>query len=164
MSLAARVRLLRPAAARPLALTRSLVATFALAALIGCSGEATSSDSAALAGTDIESTGSKPGWLLVDWSIAGGRNVEQCDSSHSATVAVSVSAADGTSQGIHQETCFAFNATISLAPGDYAARAVLLDGAGNDLTSAVELQPFEIVSGVPSRIPLEFPASAFYSR
>jgi hypothetical protein len=39
-----------------------------------------------------------------------------------------------------------------------------LDSAGTDLTAPVVLQPFEISSGVPLHVALEFPSSAFYAR
>lgn len=144
---------------------RSFAGVLALSAVAaGCSGETTTgSDSALLVGTSGDSGGSAPGWLLLDWSIAGDRRPEQCDLSRAATLAVTIGAASGQSQRVEQTTCFAFNATITLAPGDYIADAVLRDGAGTDLTVPVVLQPFEIESGVPLRVPLEFPTSAFYA-
>jgi len=157
MSLAARLRLT----------ARSLSGVVALAiGVVGCSAEATtsSSDNASLVGTRDDDGGSAPGWLLLDWSIAGDQHAEQCDLSHSATVALTVGAASGESQRVYQATCLAFNATIQLAPGDYTAEAVLLDGAGTGLTEPVVLQPFEISSGLPVRVPLEFPTAAFYAR
>jgi len=132
--------------------------------VVGCSGETTGSDNASLVGATDAGGDSAPGWLLLDWSIAGAQRPEQCDLSHSATVAVTVGAASGESQRVYQTTCLAFNATIQLTPGDYVAEAVLLDGAGTDLTAPVSLQPFEISSGLPLRLPLEFPSNAFYAR
>jgi len=132
--------------------------------VIGCSAEATGSDNASLVSSSDGDGAQAPGWLLLDWSIAGDKHAEQCDRSHSATVALTVGAASGQSQSVHQATCLAFNATVQLAPGDYTAEAVLLDGAGGDLTTPVVLQPFEISSGIPLRVPLEFPANAFYAR
>jgi len=147
-------------------LSVGLAVTFGI---VGCgSAETTRSDDASdnssLIGTPDKDSVSDPGWLLLDWSIAGDQHAERCDLSHSATVAVTVGAASGESQRVYQATCLAFNATIQLSPGDYTAEAVLLDGAGADLTAPVVLQPFEISSGLPLRIPLEFPGNAFYAR
>ena len=149
---------------RSLGRAPSLGAAFALTlAVSACSSEGTSSDSASLIGSNGAVT-VEPGWLLIDWSIAGASDVEQCDRSHSATVKLSVTAASGQPLSEFQRTCMAFNATLTLPPGDNTADAVLLDGAGTNLTVPVALQPFEIASGIPSRIPLEFPSSAFYAR
>jgi hypothetical protein len=131
--------------------------------VVGCAGEATTSDSASLVGTNDDAS-SEPGWLLLDWSIAGDNHAEQCDLSHSAAIAVTVGTANGEARRVHQATCMAFNATIQLTPGDYIADAVLLDGAGESLTAPVALQPFEISSGLARRVPLEFPLSAFNPR
>jgi len=166
MSLAARLRAFEaPSFVRASVLASGLALAFGV---VGCGDEPTRSDNASLVGTsDVTPDGdsvSDPGWLLIDWSIAGDQHAERCDVSHSAAVAVTVAAASGESQRVYQVTCLAFNATIQLAPGDYTAEAVLLDSAGTGLTAPVVLQPFEISSGLPLRVPLEFPASAFYAR
>src|SRR4051812_29860060 len=134
---------------------RSLVAGLALAAAIsGCGSEATDSDSASL-------VGSEPGWLIIDWTIAGEKRAEQCDRGHAATLAVNVATANSESERIYQDPCMAFNATITLAPASYAATAALLDGADGELTRPIVLPAFEISSGSPLRVPLEFPSSSF---
>lgn len=161
MSLATRLRLHAPSSAR----ARSLVGVLAIVVgSVGCSAEATGTDNASLVSSSDGDGALAPGWLLLDWSIAGDKNAEQCDLSHSATVALTVGAASGQSQSVHQATCLAFNATVQLPPGDYTAEAVLRDGAGGDLTKPVVLQPFEISSGLPQHVPLEFPRSVFYAR
>jgi hypothetical protein len=135
----------------------SLVSGLALtAAVSGCSGEASPGDSASL-------LTSEPGWLILDWTIAGEKSAEQCDQGHAATVAVSVTLANGDSERIYQNPCVAFNSTITLAPANYAAQAELLDGADGQLTTPITLPPFEIASGTPLRLPLEFPRSSFHA-
>jgi len=127
-----------------------------MAVVSGCSGEASPGDSASL-------LTSEPGWLILDWTIAGEKSPEQCDRGHAATVAVTVTLANGDSERIFQDPCVAFNATITLAPASYAAQAELLDGADGQLTTPIALPPFEISSGNPLRLPLEFPRSVFYA-
>jgi hypothetical protein len=161
MSVVARFRALAPTLSR----ARSLAGVVALAVgVVGCASDATTSGSASLVATNDGDASSQPGWLLLDWSIAGDSHAEQCDLSHSATIAITVGSAGGESRRVHQATCMAFNATIQLSPGDYIADAVLLDGAGESLTVPVALQPFEISSGLPLRVPLEFPLNAFKAR
>jgi hypothetical protein len=159
MSIAARIRMLT---APSLVRVRAFASALAVAiSVVGCGSETMSSDNASLVGASEADGGSAPGWLLLDWSIAGDKHAEQCDLSHSATVAVTVATGSGETQRVYQTTCLAFNATIQLDPGDYRAEAVLLDSAGADVIAPVALQPFEISSGLPVRIPLEFPASSF---
>lgn len=153
---------LRSFATRSLSGARSFVEAMVLVcAVSACSGEATGSDAAPLVGSS-DGVAAQPGWLVVDWTIAGAKDVAQCDRSHSATVALSVAAASGEPRSAYQRTCTAFNATLTLPAGDYTAEAVLLDGAGTNLTLPVALQPFEISGGIPSRTAFEFPPSAFY--
>jgi len=133
-----------------------------LASAVGCGDEANRSDTASLIGSSEETPASEPGWLVTDWTIAGQKDVAGCDLSHSATVALSVAAASTAAKDLHQHPCGSFNATVMLTPGDYTAEAQLLDGAGTPLTVPVALEPFEISSGTPTRIPFAFPTSAFY--
>src|SRR5690242_12183517 len=106
MSLAARLRAFKaPSFVRVGVLASGLALTFGV---VGCANEATSSDNASLLGTSGADRGSEPGWLLLDWSIAGDQHAEQCDASHSAAVAVTVGAASGVSQRVYQATCLAF--------------------------------------------------------
>ncbi|HEY0465323.1 MAG TPA: hypothetical protein VGC79_14010 [Polyangiaceae bacterium] len=133
---------------------RSLTAGLFLAAVLpACGSEATDS-----AGASLES--SEPGWLVVDWTIAGAQDAEQCDLGQAATLAVTVG--NGETERVYQDPCVTFNATITLAPGSYAARAELLDGAGTPLMAPISLPPFEIASGNPLRLQLEIPRSSFF--
>ena len=142
----------------PLVRFWSLVSGLALAASVSaCSSEAADSESASL-------RGSEPGWLILDWTIAGEKSPEQCDRGHAAVLAITVATlANSESERIYQDPCVAFNATITLPPNSYLAKAELLDGADGQLTTPITLPAFEISSGNPLHLPLEFPPSAFYA-
>jgi len=104
------------------------------------------------------------GSLVVDWTIDGTKSVDDCDLSGAATIDITVTASNGAPAGEFQQACATFATTITLAPGSYSAEAVLLDGAGRDRTTAVQLRPFEIFGNDQLSIPIEFPASSFYAQ
>lgn len=104
------------------------------------------------------------GALVVDWTIDGTKRVDECDSSGSSTIDVTVTTTSGAFAGEYQQACSAFATTITLAPGRYTAEAVLLDSVGRQRTTAVRLRPFEILGDDQLSIPIEFPASSFYAQ
>jgi hypothetical protein len=101
------------------------------------------------------------GSLLVDWTINGQRDPDQCDQGNAETIAINVFRADGAELAEYQDSCRAFATQIDLPPGAYSAEAVLLDPAGFERTTVVNLQSFEIFSGEELDIPIDFPASSF---
>lgn len=104
------------------------------------------------------------GSLVVDWTIDGSKSVDECDLSGASTLDVTITASNGEPAGEYQQACSAFATTIGLSPGRYSAAAVLLDSAGRDRTTPVQIRPFEIVGNDQLSIPIEFPASSFYAR
>jgi len=103
------------------------------------------------------------GSLVVDWTIDDSKSPNTCDLSGATTLDVTVTASDGTAAGEYQQACTAFATTISLAPGSYRAEAILLDSADRERTTPVQIRPFEILGNDQLTIPIEFPASSFYS-
>jgi len=103
------------------------------------------------------------GSLVVDWTIDGAKSVDECDLSGSSTIDITVTSTDGSPEGEYQQACSAFATTISLAPGNYVAEAVLIDGVGRDRTTPVQIRPFQILGNDQLSIPIEFPAGSFYA-
>jgi hypothetical protein len=102
------------------------------------------------------------GLLVVDWSIAGTKDPNACTQSAAATIAVNVTLDTGQPVAGYQQACTTFATSIGLAPGRYAATALLLDAAGTPRTTAVPIHAFTILGNDTLNIPIDFPASSFY--
>jgi hypothetical protein len=96
------------------------------------------------------------GWLIVDWSIDGAKDYEQCDQLAAAVIDVQVTAEDGAVVGQYEHACPSFGTTIDLPAGRYNAAAVLRDGAGAVRTNAVHINRFDILGGGPLTVPIDF--------
>jgi len=121
---------------------------------------------APLAGCSVETANDAPivaGSLVVDWTIDGTKDPDECDLSGSSNIDVVVTASDGTPAGEYQQSCRAFATTIDLAPDSYYADAVLLDSAGRERTTSVPISRFRIYGGDQLTVPIDFPASSFYA-
>ena len=103
------------------------------------------------------------GTLVLDWSIDGSKDPNQCDQSGSRTLDVTVTRADGANAGEFQQSCRSFATSIDLAPGTYTADAVLLDSSGADRTTAVHVHTFDILGGDELSVPIDFSAGSFYA-
>ena len=103
------------------------------------------------------------GTLVLDWSIDGSKDPNQCDQSNSRTLDVTVTRADGANAGEFQQSCRSFATSIDLAPGTYTADAVLLDSSGADRTTAVHVHTFDILGGDELSVPIDFSAGSFYA-
>ena len=101
------------------------------------------------------------GALVVDWTINGLRDPDQCDQGDAESIEIVVYQSSGALVGEYEASCRAFAARIELPPGLYAADAVLLDEFGSERTTAVNLQTFEIFGNDQLDIPVDFPASSF---
>lgn len=111
---------------------------------------------------ESDSTPYRPsGALVVDWTINGLRDPDQCDQGDAESIEIVVYEASGPVVVAAEASCRAFAARIELPPGLYAADAVLLDGFGVERTTVVDLQTFEIYGNDELDIPIDFPASSF---
>jgi hypothetical protein len=104
---------------------------------------------------------SERGTLLVDWTINGLRDPDQCDQGDAEAIDIIVYYANGTTMAEYQASCRAFATRIELPRGQYAADAVLVDARGAERTTVVDMQSFEIFGGDELDIPIDFPASSF---
>ena len=102
------------------------------------------------------------GSLVLDWSIDGSKNPDQCDQSDSSMLDITVTTTSGAPAGEFQQSCRAFATTVDLPAGTYNAEAVLMDGSGHDRTTAVETGTFSILGHDELSVPVDFPASSFY--
>jgi hypothetical protein len=126
--------------------------------------------SAVLPGCVVEAADDSPshpvvadsGSLVLDWSIDGTKNPDQCDQSDSTTLDITVTTTSGAPAGEFQQSCSAFATTVDLPPGNYSAEAVLTDSAGDDRTTAVQVGTFTIYGNDELSVPVDFPASSFY--
>jgi len=72
-----------------------------------------------------------------------------------------VQTAAGADVGEFQADCAAFATSIELPPGSYVATAVLIDDAGNDRTTPIDLNAFHIHDADELTTPIDFPAGSF---
>jgi hypothetical protein len=100
--------------------------------------------------------------LIVDWTINGTNDPNQCFQSSAAAIQVSVTASGGVPAGTFQQSCTAFATSITLSAGSYIADAVLLDPSGTPRTTSVPINPFTLNGGDTLSIPIDFPASSFF--
>jgi hypothetical protein len=102
------------------------------------------------------------GELVVDWTIDGDKNPDECRQSDVASISIIVETWRGSFFGEYEQDCEAFATTIFLPPGEYVASAVLLDSYGHERTTYVDMDPFTIFGDDVLQIPIDFPSRAFY--
>jgi hypothetical protein len=99
------------------------------------------------------------GTLVVDWTVDGTKDPGECQG-RATTLDVTVGSSNGDSHE-YQSDCGAFSTSIDLPAGSYSATAVLIDDAGNDRTTPVDINPFRIHDGETFTAPIDFPAGSF---
>ena len=103
-----------------------------------------------------------PGTLVVDWTIDGSVDPDECDQGDAAFFTISVFTMRGAHVGDFTDHCAAFVTSLSLVAGSYYADALLEDPDGNPRTTVVRIDPFTIFGDDTLSIPVDFPASSFY--
>jgi len=102
------------------------------------------------------------GSLTVQWTVDEVTDPNVCIMGNASTLDIVLTTAGGGFAGEFQGACTAFTTTISsLAPGDYAASARLLDAGGRPRTTIINLHPFTIVENTNLVVNLDFPADSF---
>lgn len=101
------------------------------------------------------------GALVIDWTINGSTDPNQCNQSSATTLEIIVDPGVGSPSTFSQD-CDAFGTSISLAPGRYSASAVLVDSNGTARTTQVDIDPFTIRENEELHTPIDFPASSFF--
>jgi len=101
------------------------------------------------------------GSLTIDWTINNSANPNQCYQSVATDIDIIVTTPSGTAMDEFTKPCIDGVSTIALNPGSYAANMALLDGAGTERTTWIELNPFTIYGGSELSISVDFPADSF---
>jgi hypothetical protein len=102
------------------------------------------------------------GTLVVDWTIDGTTDGDECDQGDASWLRLSVFTGAGRHVGDFVDACHVFSTRVELDPGRYYADAALEDAAGRVRTTPVPIDGFTIVGNDTLAIPIEFPASSFY--
>jgi hypothetical protein len=100
------------------------------------------------------------GTLVVDWTIDDAKDPGECRQGAATALDVTVGASNGDSHE-YQASCDAFSTSIDLPAGSYTATAVLIDDAGNDRTTPIDIDAFRIHEGEVFTAPVDFPAGSF---
>jgi hypothetical protein len=102
------------------------------------------------------------GTLLVDWTINGTTDPDECDQGAATWLTLSIFTSSGQHVGDFTDACDAFSTSVELDPGSYYADALLEDVDGAPRTTAVAIDDFSILGNDTLSIPIEFSASSFY--
>ncbi|HVW27328.1 MAG TPA: hypothetical protein VHC69_18315 [Polyangiaceae bacterium] len=100
------------------------------------------------------------GTLVVDWTIDGSKDPGECQQGAATALDVTVQSSSGESHE-YQADCDAFSTSIDLPPDSYTATAVLIDGAGDDRTTPIDIDTFHVHDGEVFTTPIDFPAGSF---
>ena len=104
----------------------------------------------------------EPGRLTLRWTVDESVDPNLCVLGRAAAIDIGVSTRAGHAAGEFQAPCTAFATTISsLYPGNYFADAFLIDAAGRPRTTAVEIEPFNVIERSELVIDVDFPADSF---
>ena len=102
------------------------------------------------------------GALVVDWTVDGSTNPDQCDQGDAVWLRLSVFTSSGRPVGEFSDDCAAFSTSVELDPGSYYAEALLEDADGHARTTVVQIDDFTIVGRDSLSVPIDFPAGSFY--
>jgi hypothetical protein len=100
--------------------------------------------------------------LTVRWTVDEAVDPNLCVMGRAAAIDITVNAPSGQLAGEFQGACTSFATTISqLYPGNYGGQAVLIDSAGRDRTTTIDIRPFTVVARSELVIDVDFPADSF---
>jgi hypothetical protein len=102
------------------------------------------------------------GALIVDWTVDGSTNADECDQGDAVWLRLSVFTSSGRPVADFADDCAAFSTSVELDPGSYYAEAILEDADGNQRTTAVQIDDFTILGRDSISVPIDFPSSSFY--
>lgn len=105
---------------------------------------------------------SSDGLVVVDWTIDDSKDAALCDFSATSEISIQIETTSGALVGEYVEDCDAFATSIDLPPGDYVGDAILIDAAGAERTTAVDLGSFRVYGDDELIVPVDFPMDSFY--
>lgn len=100
------------------------------------------------------------GTLVVDWTIEGETNANECAQFAATTLQIIV-VPDVGGPATFSQDCEAFGTSIQLEPGNYSASALLTDSDGTARTTTVNIDPFTILGDDELHTPIDFPFNSF---
>jgi hypothetical protein len=136
---------------------RSAAALSAVCAVSsGCTVSATGTTVAPIAGT---------GDIVVDWTIAGTHDPNECAVTQTAAAAIDVFDIDGVkaNPGADTQDCEAFSSSFPYGfdPGSYTVDVTLLAADGTPTTTTASAS-VDVFSEQLSTVPFDFPPSSFF--
>jgi len=103
------------------------------------------------------------GTVVFAWTVQGTTDPNGCIQTGAESIAIDVDLPEAPGAGgSYRQTCALFETSISLAPGTYTARALLVDPPCASRTTVLEVNPFTIAGNDELRIPIDFPFSSFF--
>jgi len=101
------------------------------------------------------------GSLTVDWTINNSTDPNQCNQSVAPDIDLIVVSPNGATVDEVTQPCVDGVTTVALSPGAYGANAALIDAAGTERTTWLNINSFTIHSGSDLSISVDFPANSF---
>ena len=102
------------------------------------------------------------GSLTLRWTVDEVTDPNVCIMGGAAAIDVVLHTTDGGFAGEFQQSCTNFQTTIApLTPSGYVGSAILIDAGGRQRTTAVTIQPFNIIDGTNLVVDSDFPANSF---
>jgi hypothetical protein len=103
------------------------------------------------------------GAVIVDWTVDGDKNPNDCQDSGATTIHIALADSSGALPMEYVQSCTAFATTITgLIPDTYTGTVELLDASGNARTTSVSLAPFDVFGGRTVTAAVDFPANSFF--
>jgi hypothetical protein len=139
-----------------------------LKAWIAARGPAALVSAVAVAGCTVNGAPPPPivitsGAVIIDWTIRGAKDTNDCQDSGATTLHVALADSSGALPTEYVQSCTAFATTISnLVPDTYTGTVELLDASGNARTTSVNLAPFDVIGGRTVTVGVDFPANSFF--
>jgi len=131
----------------------ALLVVLGLLPVSGCSVESDQPETVVVRGSST---------LTVTWTVDGTSDPAMCTIEGADTIDVVVESPSGALVSEVLDDCQAAITHVSLPPGDYLADAALLDAAGHELTTRVDLGPLTLYGGDELVVDADFPPNSFY--
>jgi hypothetical protein len=105
------------------------------------------------------------GDLVVDWTIAGGKDPNDCVATQTTSAAIDVFDIDGVkvNDGADTQDCEAFSTSFDVGfdPGSYTVDVTMLRADGTPTTTTAEA-PADVLSDQTTTVPFDFPLDSFF--
>jgi hypothetical protein len=103
---------------------------------------------------------SAPSTLTVDWTIDGTHNPSECRQGDTPSILIQVLARRDIAFE-REFDCEESSVTFDISPGTYFVSATLLDSRGDDATTTVDSDDFDLLYDDDYTVNIDFPADSF---